>query len=343
MANVRTLVILVAVVLVSAPMSAAGKSGQTSEKWLDLGDALAANTPDKTVVTAETSTETTVAKASKAPPIPFHTIDGYGGAAFTPIAYLVNPGPKGTIVGLPSASYTFVRLGSKHLQAVSITQTFFRRIELGYAMNRLGLGSFDDDIEQRLGVDINRDEVWLHHFNIRVLLIEENSFGLPLPAIVAGIHFKYNDTIDKIDDRLGGALRGLGYQSDCGQDYTITASKMFPKLALGRPVVLTGGLRFSKAAQMGYLGYGSECNVTFEGNVTYLPVDWLALVYEFRQKKNPYDKIDKIVGVEDNWQALSAHWIVNEHMTVTGAWICAGNIANSHADGGWAIQVKWEF
>lgn len=335
MFSIRSLAALAVIVSLTAAAWAEAPSTVTSE-WLT---SLLADTSAE----AETATEAETADAGDGLPIPFHTIGGYGGAAFTPIAYLVNPGPAGTVVGKPAASATFVRLGSKDLQSVAVTQTFFRRIELGYAANRLGLGSLDNDIRKLAGVDINRSEVYLHHFNIRGLLIEENSFDLPLPALTAGVHFKYNDTIEKIYDRLGGILSGLGYEKSNGVDYTLTASKMFPELAFGRPIVITGGGRFSNAAQMGYLGFGDEYKLTFEGNVAYLPTDWLVLVYEYRQKENPYHKLDKIIGDEDGWHAVSAHWLVNEHMSVTGAWICAGNIANSSADGGWALQVKWEF
>ena len=90
------------------------------------------------------------------------------------------------------------------------------------------------------GADLlERDDIYLHHFNIRGLILPENSFDLPLPAIVAGIHFKYNDTIKKLDKRLGGALKGLGLDKANGVDYTLTASKMFPTLAFGRPIILT--------------------------------------------------------------------------------------------------------
>ncbi len=332
MIRFRLLMAAMLVLLLAAPMTAAENS---PDKWLDLGSAMVAE--------AGAEAEAPPAAPAKAPPLPIHTIEGYGGAAITPVAYLVNPGAEGTVVGLPSASYTYVKLGSKDLHAVAVTQTFFRRIELGYAANRFGLGSLDNDIRKALGVDINRNEVWLHHFNVRTLLIEENSFGLPLPAVTAGVHFKYNDTIKKIDRRLGGALQSIGFDKDNGVDYTLTATKMFPTLAFGRPVIITGGLRFSNAAQLGYLGFADEYTHTVEGSIIYLPLDNLAVLYEFRQKENPYDEIDGLIEEEDNWHSISAHWIVNEHMTLSGAWIYAGNIANGDADCGLAIQVKWEF
>ena len=40
--------------------------------------------------------------AKSGPPLPVHTTEGYGGGAITPTAYLVNPGPKGQVFGLPA-------------------------------------------------------------------------------------------------------------------------------------------------------------------------------------------------------------------------------------------------
>ncbi|HEX3000667.1 MAG TPA: hypothetical protein VHR86_10600, partial [Armatimonadota bacterium] len=36
------------------------------------------------------------------PPLPFHTIEGYGGGAITPMAYLVNAKPAQGVFGQPA-------------------------------------------------------------------------------------------------------------------------------------------------------------------------------------------------------------------------------------------------
>ena len=282
------------------------------------------------------------APAAEGPPLPFHSIEGVSGAPITPMAYLCNAGPEGTKIGKPTASYTFLNLGSKKLHMVSVTQTFLRRIELSYAWNCMDLGSLPDDIK-KAGLDAGRHHVCLHHFNARLLVLPENSFGLPLPALTVGAHFKYNEGIDTINRKLGGALTALGYDSHYGMDFTLTASKTLPKLAFGRPVILTAGMRNSRAAQIGYLGFGDECSTTVEGSVACLVLDNLAVAYEFRQKVNPYDELDGLIGRETHWHAVSASWVVSNNLTVTGVWGCLGNIANARANCAWGVQVKYEF
>ena len=285
------------------------------------------------------------AEQTKGPPLPFHTIEGYGGGALTPMAYLVNPGPKGSIFGLPSAAFSNVIAGQKNLQAATFSETLFSRIELSYALDRFGIGTLDDDIRHATGVDIDRDAVYLHNFNIRGLLLEENSFGTTwLPALTGGVHFKSNDGIADINHRLGGALSSIGYEHPNGVDFTLTASKtLVDAWTLNRPLILTAGARNSDAAQWGFLGFGNKRVTTVEASAVYLPTDWLLVGYEFRQKANPYNEIPGLVGPEDNWHSVDVSWLINKNMTLTAGWAILGNLANTREDGAWFLQFKYEF
>jgi hypothetical protein len=325
-----------------------GDDGQT---WLAAVDDVAAKEAAAAPAAAENQASpakdanTTPAGDCKGVPLPFHCIEGYSGGAITPMAYLCNYcncGCGGKHMTCPAVSYSYVNLSTKHLHTFAVTQTFWNRIELGYAMNQLWLGSLYDDI-RKAGLDSVREDVILHNFNVRGKLIEENSFGLPLPAITAGVHFKYNYGMEDINRRLGNAFDTIGYDKNYGVDYTLTATKMFPKLAFGRPVIASAGLRFSRAAQLGLLGFGDTCRASFEGNVVCLPTDWLVLGYEFRQKHNPYGQIAGLIEDEDNWHALSASVIVNKHLTISALAGLFGNIANANADNSWGIQLKYEF
>ena len=100
---------------------------------------------------------------SEGPPLPLHTIEGVGGLVLTPTAYLVNPGPPGTVVGKPAFATQFALIGDKDFEALSFTWTLWERLELGYAFNRFGLDDFDDDVFAATGIDIT-DEIYLHHF-----------------------------------------------------------------------------------------------------------------------------------------------------------------------------------
>ncbi|MBM4017627.1 MAG: DUF3034 family protein [Planctomycetes bacterium] len=297
---------------------------------------------DPAVTSAAPPPEAPAAEAAppkKGPPLPLYTVEGTGGALICPMAYLVNPGPPGTVVAPPSAGYTFVKIGNKTVQQVVVTETFFRRIELGYAFTTLDLGDFTAAVQRATGIDIN-DHVVMHGFNIRGLLIEEGKY---CPAITGGASFKYAPTVQNINKRLFGGVRALGMERANGTDFTLTASKMFPGACFGRPVITTGGIRFSQGAQLGLLGFADAYRLTGEGSVCVLVTDWLGVVYEFRQKKNPYDRLGRLVGKEDNWHTVCLAFLINEHLAVACGWGHFGNVVNNYEPAVWGFQVKYEF
>jgi len=305
------------------------------------GDATDASKDGKNTVA--TTTE-------KAPPLPLHTIEGVGGVVITPIAYLVNPGPAGTIWGLPSASATYVKANTKNVESAVLTETLFGRLELGYAPSRFGVGNLVDDVKSVTNLNIS-DSVVVHNFNARFLALPEGSFGVPVPAVTLGASYKYNDGINQINNQLGGALKTIGLDRNDGVDFTLTATKAFPKV-FGRPLIVSAGLRYSEAEQLGYLGFGDTYKATFEGNVVYLVTDWLALAGEFRGKAGQYDEIapggkisvpKTLVGQEDNWWTVGAAFILNPHTTVTVGYGNFGQLLNTTEDKGIAVAAKYEF
>ena len=289
----------------------------------------------KTVVTKEKVVE-------KAAPLPLHTIEGVGGIVITPVAYLVNPGPAGTVLGLPSFSATYVKAGDKNIETFALTETLFGRLELGYAPSRFGTGTLRDAVRTAAGVDYGRDDVYLHNINARFLALPEGSFGLPLPAVTVGASVKINEGIDNINHKLGGALSSIGLDHSTGVDFTVTATKAFPNV-FGRPLLVTVGGRLSQGSQLGYLGFAEEYHATFEGNLAYSITDWLWLAAEFRQKPSPYDVIGKtLVRREQNWWTVGAAFVINKHATFTAGYGHFGHVLDTVENQGLALQFKYE-
>ena len=344
------MIVVAAVLAISAgPVLAGGSGRQAAGDWWSLGTlpAAADAAPAADAETAQPHPDHGEKKMAdrKGPPLPFHSIEGYSGGAITPMAYICNfcqCGCGSRHFTPPSISYSYMDLGSKDLHTIAVTQSFLGRFEFGYALNRLSTGSLDDDIKAA-GGDPVRKHVYMHNFNFRAMVLQENSFEMPLPAVTVGVHFKYNHDIDIFNHRLGDAFGAIGYARHYGVDYTIVASKMFPELAFGRPVILTCGVRFTRASQLGLLGFGKSCNVFLEGSVVCMPTDWLILGYEFRQKESPYDKIPGLIGEEDNWHAFSVSWMASKHLTISALYGLTGHVANASADKTLGLQIKWEF
>lgn len=126
----------------------------------------------------------------KGPPLPLHQIEGNGGIFSTLSAYIVNPPRNGEPVGRPSVGAAFIYLGhDKDIEALTITESPWKRVELGYGWDRLGLGNLPLALRNAGLVNYQKDEVQLHNFNARFQILEEGEFKQAwIPALTAGVH-----------------------------------------------------------------------------------------------------------------------------------------------------------
>ncbi|MCF8037090.1 MAG: DUF3034 family protein [Desulfobacteraceae bacterium] len=279
---------------------------------------------------------------SEPPPLPLHGIEGSGGIAATYSAYLTNPAEKGEIFGKPSFGTGLVTMESgKFLGFATITETFGNRLELGYGYDALYLDDLPDDIRSATGVDISDDFVYLHNFNARVALLKEGDFARAwVPAVTLGAHYKYNDTSDRIDRELGGALSGIGIADNDGMDYTLYASKKIGFLP--RPLLVNAGLRSTRAAHIGVLGFTGDRDLVFEGSMVAFLTDRLALGVEYRQKPDDYDRINGLIGDEDDWWSVVAAYVVDDHLTISGGYFDLGTVLNHEENRSLGLKIKYE-
>ncbi len=266
--------------------------------------------------------------------LPVHTIEGVGGGAITPIALVVNSGRA------PAFSTPVLSLNDKNLETFAVTQSFGGRVEFGYAMTRLGLGDLPSDITAATTVNINRNHVLLHHFNVRAVLVPQGSV---VPAIAAGASLKYNGSVDNIDVSLGGALQTISYDSDVGVDFTLTATRIVAGV-LPKPFIVSAGGRASRGAWGGLLGFANRYTATFEGNFVYLAAPFLTLAYEFRLMPNAYTAgLAPVIGAPGDWHTIDAIFHVANRFTITGVLGVFGNVVNKDANTSFGIQIKNEF
>ena len=326
------------IILASAALIAAATSSYSADTQ---------TTSTAKAVETKTEKETQAAPKEKGAPLPLHTIEGYGGVLITPIAYLVNPNPNGDI-GLPSVSVTYVNARQKNVTSLSVTETLYGRVELGFAASRFGTGSLESQVLGATGIDIGSNDVWLYNFNARTLILKENDFDTNwVPALTFAVQGKYNGNIQDISNALAAAgvpqgLGYIGYGRDYGVDFVLTASKAFD--IYGHPLIFSVGGRASDAAQLGYLGFGGGYNVTVEGNVVFGVTNWLLLAFEYRQKPNPYNQnLSPLIGGENDWWTIGAAFILDKHTTLTAGYGHFGQVLNTQENAAWAVALKYEF
>jgi hypothetical protein len=278
------------------------------------------------------------AAAEKGPPLPLHQIEGNGGIFSTLSAYLVNPPRKGEPIGRPSLGAAYVDLGNgRNLGALTLTETPWDRLELGYGYDRFNLG----DLSQALPA-ISDDVVQLHNFNARLALLKEGEFDQNwLPALTFGVHYKVNTSVNDINRELGGALSNIGIEDDSGVDYTLYASKLFK--GLPRPVLVNVGVRATKAAHLGLLGFTDSYSAQLEGSVAVFLTERLILAAEYRGKPNDYRPIPGLIKPEDDWWTVDLAYVVSDNFTVALGYGHFGGVLNHDANAAIGITVKNEF
>ena len=312
-----------------------------------LAALLVAAAPTAGLAAAETNAApdkpVTETKAEKPPPLPLHQIEGNGGIFSTLSAYLVNPPRDGELVGRPSVGFAFVDIGyGRNLEAFTVTETPWKRLELGYGYDRLDTGDLSQDVQNATGLVIHDNEVGLHNFNARLQLLKEGEFDQKwVPALTFGVHYKYNDTYNSINSDLKNTLHDISVVRNDGVDFTLYASKLLTFLP--RPVLVEVGGRATEGAHLGLLGFTDKYSFNVEANVVVFITDSILLAAEYRQKPNDYTTIPGLINPEDDWWTIDAAYVVNKHLTLAVGYGHFGRVLNHDANGVWGITTKWEF
>jgi len=280
------------------------------------------------------------------PPLPTHNVEGNSGVFITSTAYLVNPPEEGEVFGLPSFSTSFAAIGEKDFESFAVTENILGKIELGYALERIGLGDWPADVKTVSGLHVD-NHVFVHNFNTRLMVIEEGGFDRNwVPAVTLGAHFKWNDGLTSLNRQLNGLCDTLGADHNTGTEFTAVATKTITDW-LPRPLIVSAGLRNGDAIHTGLMGFAGERRTTFEGSVIYFLTDKLLLAGEYRQKSDLLDQCSMsgkhLIKAENDWWDICLAYVVNDHLTIAGGYANFGNVFNHREENVWAIQLKYEF
>jgi hypothetical protein len=298
---------------------------------------------------AQAQDQTNAPAADKGAPLPLHQIEGNGGIFSTLSAYIVNPPRNGELFGRPSLGFAYVDVGhGQDLEALTLTESPLSRVELGFGYNNFNLGNLPQDVSLATsgGLNLKESAVQLYNFNARVQIIKEGDFDQKwLPAVTAGVHYKYNDTYDDVNKDLDGTLKAIGVNQNDGADFTLYASKLITQLP--RPVLLEAGGRATEGVWNGLLGFTDRYNFLFEGNAVVFVTSNLALAAEYKQMATDYNTVtvgnSHLIGKAGDWWTLDAAYVVNKHLTFAVGYGYFGTVLNNQADGVWGITTKWEF
>lgn len=235
-------------------------------------------------------------------------LEGSAGGGLTPWAVIGGYGTDDEIGA--NVFYTRVNTAAYHLDDAGVTVGFYNRVEVSFAQQRfnteqvgglLGLGDGFTFKQNVIGV------------KVRVagdLVVDSDSL---MPQISVGVQHKKNNQT--------GVLAFIGAKDDSGTDFYLTATKLF----LADGFLINGTLRFTKANQIGILGFGGDKNNSYkpqlELSAAYLLSQKWAIGAEYRMKPNNLG-----IAKEEDWFDVFVAYAPNKHVSFTVAYADLGNI-----------------
>ncbi|WP_296252959.1 DUF3034 family protein [Pseudomonas sp. UBA4194] len=253
------------------------------------------------------------------------SIEGAAGGGITPWALLSGYGEQGEWGA--TAFATRVDLPDYRLDVAGMAASYGNRIEVSYARQRFDLGS----LVHKLGLP--EDSLSQDVFGVKVRLFGDLIYD-QLPQVALGLAYK------RQKDFLIPSL--VGAQRDEDVEGYLTASRLFMGAAFGYNVLVNGGVRYSRANELGLLGFGGDRrdsrSLLKEGSVAVLFNPRWALGVEYREKPDNLS-----FAGESDWADLFLGYFPNKHLAIVLAYARLGEIATQDNQNGTYLSVQGSF
>jgi hypothetical protein len=209
---------------------------------------------------------------------------------------------------------------NKHL---ALVLAWDNRVELSFARQRLDISSLHLP-DSSLNQDI---------FGLKVRLFGDLLYD-QLPQVSLGVQYKQQQNF--LIPELVGARR------DQDTEAYVQASRLLLGGAFGYNLLLNGGVRYSRANQLGLLGFGGDANdqheVLAEASLAVLFNPRWVLGVEYRQKPDNLG-----FAQENDWSDVFVGYFPNKHLALVLAWAQLGDIAGQSNQNGPYLSVQGSF
>ena len=253
------------------------------------------------------------------------SIEGAAGGGITPWAVLSGYGERGEWGADVFA--TRVETGDYRLDVAGVGVAFDNRIELSYARQRFDLGTLARDLnlpENSLSQDV---------FGLKVRLFGDLIYD-QLPQVSLGVQHKRQK--DFLIPSLIGAQR-----SEDSEAY-LTASRLLLGGAFGYNLLINGGVRYSRANELGLLGFGGDRrdrhSLLKEGSLVVLFNPHWALGIEYREKPDNLS-----FAGESDWADVFVGYFPTKNLALVLAYARLGEIATLDNQDGVYLSVQGSF
>jgi hypothetical protein len=245
---------------------------------------------------------------------PFNNLEGVGGVAFNPLAYVAGGTGDNEYLQNPQFGSWYVNLNQVdvNLSAIGVSDTLFNRLELSYGFEAIG---------QQDAANHNK-----HNIGGKLLLLPENFKDINfLPAVSVGAIYKNTDHV------VSGAKKE-------GWDFYLVATKLITQLPV--PVLISGGLLETSSYVTGVFGYDSDLKATLFGNLDFVLGKYFIAGAEYKQGP----KFDAFNNA-DYWDVHLA-FTPNKNLTLIGAYVDAGDYKSTDKVGlgnGVVLSAQYAF
>jgi hypothetical protein len=242
---------------------------------------------------------------------PFNNLEGVGGVAYNPLAYLADSGEEFVKIGdtnvlaKPRFGAWYVNLPDAKIDWTSfgVATTLLKRLELSYGYQTVAWEGNPTFHKNNIGA--------------KLLVLKENSFDTKfVPAFSIGTIYK--STSNK-------SLRDLGNtdRRSSGQDWYAVTTKTITELPiinkLPVPVIISGGVLSTQEFVTGVLGFSNKRKLTGFANIDLVLPHGFVVGYEFKQGARFSNAKNT-----NYWDAHLA-WIPNKNLTLIAAYTATGD------------------
>ncbi len=276
---------------------------------------------------------------------PFMNFEGVGGGGIVPGAYRVNAPASGEIFGKPAIS-NWDAIGfnedKNNIYTNGITMSLLDHFEIGYVHEINDFRRLRGNLITAGGnaFDVGEDTIFLHNFHFKTLISNETQY---LPAFAITAEFKYNETIDDMNENIGKALDTVGYKDDFGIDLDFSISKTNTDL-LGFPVVFHGNARLTRGHYLGLLGFSEDYTLNGEASIAFLPLPNFGFGAEVRQQNDQFDALpfNGFTMDEDAFWDVFVTWLPNKNLSMAAAFTGFGNVVDKEINY-FVFNIKYDF
>ncbi len=253
------------------------------------------------------------------------SVEGASGGGIVPWAVLSGYGTREQWGG--DVFVTRVDSGDYRLDSFGASFSYANRVEFSVARQRLDIGRLSRQLSLP-DSSLNQDV-----FGVKVRLFGDLIYDY-LPQVSAGVQYKrqQNFTIP----RLVGAERNSDY------DAYVAASRLVLGGAFGYNLLLNGTVRYSRANQIGLLGFGGDRRdrheLLAEASIAIMPSPRWVVGVEYRQKPNNLS-----FAREDDWKDIFVAYFPNKRVAVVAAWADLGSIASLDNQTGGYLSLQLSY